>query len=96
MTEQINAFEVPSDSSTAIPLTIERRTPGPMNVSIGIGYCGIFHCDIHVAHNDWNINRPHTLVPGHEIVGRAPSKGKDVLQKEVGDRVAFGCMARVG
>ena len=92
MSTPTNAYGVTSDSSPVASLTIERRTPGPKDVSIDIEFCGICHSDIHQAHNDWNNTRHYPLVPGHEIVGRVTSIGTDVRQFKVGERVSVGCM----
>ncbi len=92
MSQSVSAYGVTSDSSPVEKLFIERRTPGPKDVSIDIEYCGICHSDIHQAHNDWNNTRHYPLVPGHEIIGRVTSIGKDVSQFKIGERVSVGCM----
>lgn len=92
MSKSVNAFGVTSDSSPIESLTIERRAPGPKDVSIDIEYCGICHSDIHQAHNDWKNTRHYPLVPGHEIIGRVTDIGANVSSFIIGERVSVGCM----
>jgi uncharacterized zinc-type alcohol dehydrogenase-like protein len=68
-----------------------RRDPRPDDVVIDILFCGVCHSDLHCARNDWK-NSTYPLVPGHEIVGRVASVGKDVSRFKPGDTVAIGCM----
>lgn len=74
-----------------VPLTIQRRTPGPCDVQIEIAYCGICHSDLHTIRSEW----PGTLypcVPGHEIVGYVSAVGQNVTRFKPGDIVGVGCM----
>ncbi|MGE0829066.1 MAG: NAD(P)-dependent alcohol dehydrogenase [Hyphomonadaceae bacterium] len=71
--------------------TIERRAPGPRDVSIDILYCGICHSDVHSARDEWGGTK-YPFVPGHEIVGRVSAVGAAVTKHKVGDLVGIGCM----
>jgi uncharacterized zinc-type alcohol dehydrogenase-like protein len=73
------------------PLTIDRRDPGPRDVAIDILYCGVCHSDVHQARDEWGGSK-FPMVPGHEIVGRVVSVGRDVKKFVVGDLAGIGCM----
>jgi len=70
---------------------IERREPRANEVTIEILYCGICHSDIHQARNEWH-NTNYPCVPGHEIVGKVTSVGRDVQKFKAGDIAAVGCL----
>ncbi|HEY0288739.1 MAG TPA: zinc-dependent alcohol dehydrogenase family protein [Pseudomonas sp.] len=62
------------------------RSPGPGQVLINVGACGVCRTDLHVV--DGELSHPHLpLIPGHEIVGRIAALGAGVTQLSVGDRV---------
>ena len=73
------------------PFRFERRDPGPQDVVIDILYCGVCHSDLHTARNEWH-NTIYPSVPGHEIVGRVTSVGREVSRFKVGDLAGVGCM----
>lgn len=64
----VSAWGAPTAGAALVPMTIERREPGPHDVVLAIDYCGVCHSDIHQARDEWSgANFP--LVPGHEVVG---------------------------
>ncbi len=71
------------------PLVAEARVwpdPGPSQVLIEIGACGVCRTDLHVV--DGELTKPTLpIVPGHEIVGRVAALGPGVDRFDVGDRV---------
>jgi uncharacterized zinc-type alcohol dehydrogenase-like protein len=73
---------------------IPRRDPGARDVRIEILFCGVCHSDLHTVRNEWSSVMPTTYpaVPGHEIVGRVVSVGKDVTKFKAGDLAAVGCL----
>ncbi len=73
------------------PHSIQRRVPGPRDVSIDIAYCGVCHSDIHQVRDEWDGAR-YPMVPGHEIVGRVARVGAAVTKFAVGDLAGVGCM----
>ncbi|TLZ72880.1 MAG: NAD(P)-dependent alcohol dehydrogenase, partial [Methanobacteriota archaeon] len=74
-----------------MPMTIERRDPGPHDVEIDILFCGICHSDVHKVNDDWgNTNFP--VVPGHEIIGRVVSRSAGASRFREGDLVGVGCI----
>ncbi|PRI12036.1 NAD(P)-dependent alcohol dehydrogenase [Leucobacter massiliensis] len=87
----VAAFGAVSASDPLVPMTIERRDPGPRDVRIKIRYAGICHSDIHTVREEW---RPITFpqVVGHEIVGEVEAVGSEVTRHRVGDRVGVGCL----
>ena len=40
-----------------------------------VSYCGIFHSDLSMLANDWDITS-YPFVPGHEIVDTVVGKGE--------------------
>lgn len=73
------------------PFNFERRIVGAKDVQIEILFCGVCHSDLHTARNEWQ-NAVYPVVPGHEIVGRVTSVGKNVTDFKVGDLAGVGCL----
>jgi uncharacterized zinc-type alcohol dehydrogenase-like protein len=88
---QTNAFGAPAADQPLHSLAIERREPGPRDVSIDILFCGVCHSDLHTARGEWG-QREWPIVPGHEIVGRVSAVGDEVEGFAVGDLAGVGCM----
>ena len=62
------------------------REPGPGQVLVRVGACGVCRTDLHVV--DGELPHPKLpLVPGHEIVGRVVAVGPGVERFRDGDRV---------
>ncbi|XVJ67438.1 MAG: NAD(P)-dependent alcohol dehydrogenase [Lacibacter sp.] len=80
-----------SATTPLVPLTIERRTPGPHDVQIEIRYCGVCHSDLHTVRNEWH-NAVYPCVPGHEIVGIVTAVGSHVKKFKAGDKAGVGCL----
>ena len=72
-------------------MDIERRQPGPHDVSIDIAYCGVCHSDLHTVRSEW-AGTLYPCVPGHEIVGHVTAVGSAVTRFKVGDTVGVGCL----
>ena len=88
---EAKAYAAQSPTTPLAPFTIDRREPGPRDVTIDILYCGVCHSDLHTVRGEW----PGILfpsVPGHEIVGRVTATGGEVSRFAAGDIVAVGCM----
>lgn len=73
------------------PFSFERREPRDNDVLIAIDYCGVCHSDIHQVRDEWS-GSLYPMVPGHEIIGRVLSVGKNVHRFKVDDKVGIGCM----
>ncbi|MDA8451568.1 NAD(P)-dependent alcohol dehydrogenase [Acidovorax sp. NCPPB 3859] len=91
MSTSVLAYGAQSATTPLAPLTIERRTPGDLDVAIDILYCGVCHSDLHTVRGEWAGTR-FPSVPGHEIVGRVTSVGALVTKFRAGDLVGVGCM----
>ena len=91
MTLKVLGFAAQSASDALAPFTFERRDLRSDDVEIEILYCGVCHCDLHMARNDWGWSFC-PLVPGHEIIGRVVGVGADVTRFKTGDHVGVGCM----
>lgn len=60
--------------------------PGPGELVIKVTACGVCRTDLHVV--DGDLPDPKLpIVPGHEIVGRVVSRGRDVDTFSIGQRV---------
>ncbi len=75
---------------TGKPLRLEGKaeaaTPGPGQVAIRVGACGVCRTDLHIV--DGELNRPKLpLIPGHEVVGTVDQLGAGVDRLKSGDRV---------
>jgi alcohol dehydrogenase (NADP+) len=88
---RIPAYGANAAREPLAPLTIERRELGTHDVRFKILYCGICHSDIHRVNDDWG-NSHFPIVPGHEIVGRVISRGKNVSKFREGDMIGVGCI----
>ncbi|WP_417885524.1 NAD(P)-dependent alcohol dehydrogenase [Zunongwangia sp.] len=90
-TTEVKAFGAKSSDADLEQLTINRREVKADDVEIDILYCGVCHSDIHTVRNDWGGSK-YPVVPGHEIVGRVLSVGKNVSKFKEGQLVGVGCM----
>ena len=69
------AYAIAGPTGRFTRTTIERREPGPTEVLFDIHYAGICHSDIHTARGEWGPVK-YPLVPGHEITGIVPGRGR--------------------
>ncbi len=98
MSFDVKAYGVLSEEEkTLVPVTIQRRNPGPRDVKFEILYCGICHSDIHTAYSEWRDGNDKTTtqfpaILGHEVVGRVSEIGSDVTKVKVGSIVGVGCL----
>jgi alcohol dehydrogenase, propanol-preferring len=70
-------------------LTLQERadpTPGPGEVRIKVGACGVCRTDLHLVDGELP-DIPYPIVPGHEVVGRVDAVGPDVDSLKTGMRV---------
>jgi uncharacterized zinc-type alcohol dehydrogenase-like protein len=86
-----HAYAALTAKAQLAPLTIDRRDPGPDDVSIDVLFSGICHSDIHQARDEWG-GAIFPMVPGHEILGRVSRVGANVKKVKVGDVAGVGCM----
>jgi propanol-preferring alcohol dehydrogenase len=67
---------------------LPERQPGPGQIRVKIGACGVCRTDLHVVDGEL----PHPIVPiipGHEIVGRIDAIGPGVAGLAMGQRVGI-------
>ncbi len=62
--------------------------PGPDEIRIRIGACGVCRTDLHVVDGEL-ANPTLPIIPGHEIVGRIDKLGSNVTGLSVGERVGI-------
>jgi propanol-preferring alcohol dehydrogenase len=64
------------------------RQPGPHQIRVKIGACGVCRTDLHVV--DGELSRPTVpIIPGHEIVGRIDAIGPGVENLSLNERVGI-------
>jgi 2-desacetyl-2-hydroxyethyl bacteriochlorophyllide A dehydrogenase len=61
--------------------------PGPQEIIVRVGACGMCGTDIHVAEGEFPPT-PYPIVPGHEFAGEVVSIGSEVEDPVVGSQVA--------
>ena len=88
---KVIAYAAHSAKEKLVPFNFERREVGVKDIQIEILFCGVCHSDLHTARNEWQ-NAVYPVIPGHEIVGRVISVGKDVKAFKVGDLAGVGCL----
>ena len=86
----VAAYAATSPTEPLARTTIDRRDPGPHDVTIDIKFAGICHSDIHTVKAEWGTPN-YPVVPGHEIAGVVSAVGAEVTKHTVGDRVGVGC-----
>ena len=83
------AVQVKSAGAPLELAEVETTPPGPGEVRISVGACGICGTDAHFVAGDFpGLSWPLTL--GHEMAGKIAEIGDGVEDFEVGDRVAVG------
>jgi propanol-preferring alcohol dehydrogenase len=71
------------------PLILRERpdpVPGPGQIRVRVGACGVCRTDLHVLDGELPDQR-YPIVPGHEIVGRVDALGPGVEGLRIGERV---------
>jgi propanol-preferring alcohol dehydrogenase len=64
------------------------REPGPGQIRVRVGACGVCRTDLHVV--DGDLPDPVLpIIPGHEIVGRIDALGEGVNDLRIGERVGL-------
>jgi propanol-preferring alcohol dehydrogenase len=76
----------PIDSGPLRSVDLPDPHPGPGQVRIRVGACGVCRTDLHLAEGDLLPHRPRT-VPGHEIVGVVDELGPGADRFRIGDRI---------
>jgi propanol-preferring alcohol dehydrogenase len=61
-------------------------SPGPGEVLLKVGFCGVCRTDLHILDRELDRAKP-SLVPGHQIVGEVVANGAGALRFEAGARV---------
>jgi propanol-preferring alcohol dehydrogenase len=68
------------------------REPGPGEIRVKVGACGVCRTDLHVV--DGELPDPRVpIIPGHEIVGRVDALGAGVGGLRMGERVGVPWLA---
>src|SRR5438034_4114666 len=78
------------------PLRLERRPvpePGPDEILVRVGACGVCRTDLHLVEGDLPLVRS-PIVPGHQVVGRIERAGAGATRFEAGARVGLAWLRR--
>lgn len=67
--------------------TVPDPAPGPREVVVEVGACGLCGTDMHIIDGEFSLTR-YPIVPGHEFAGEIVATGAEVTELAVGDRVA--------
>jgi propanol-preferring alcohol dehydrogenase len=70
------------------------RQPGPGEVRIQVGACGVCRTDLHVLDGELP-GRRFPIIPGHEVVGRIDAIGTHVSALSLGERVGIPWLGHV-
>jgi len=82
----MHAMMLRSAGGPLVMTSLPEPQPGPEQVVVRVGACGVCRTDLHVV--DGDLPDPKLpLIPGHEIVGKIVALGADVHDLVVGDRV---------
>ena len=76
-------------SAPGAPLRFDPREdpfPGPGDVRVMVGACGVCRTDLHVVDGELP-DIAYPIVPGHEVVGRVDALGAGVTSLKIGERV---------
>src|ERR1700755_1283813 len=75
--------------------TVPAPEPGPHDVVVKVGRCGICGSDLHIT-EDPIFGVPSGVVLGHEYAGEVVAVGRDVSTIKTGDRLAAYPLASCG
>ena len=70
------------------------RQPGPGQVRVAVGACGVCRTDLHVLDGELP-GRRLPIIPGHEVVGRIDAVGPGVGELSLGERVGIPWLGHV-
>lgn len=74
------------------PSETDGARPGPGEVTIDVGACGVCRTDLQIVEGDLAA-RTLPVVPGHQVVGRIARVGEGVVDWEVGERAGVAWLA---
>jgi propanol-preferring alcohol dehydrogenase len=77
-----------AENSPLVLKELPAPDPGPRQVRVRIGCCGLCHTDLHTVEGDLHLPRL-PLVPGHQIVGVVDVLGEGASRFRTGDRVGI-------
>ncbi len=73
------------------PVDVPAAEPGPGEIQIAIGACGVCRTDLHIVEGEVTARLP--VVPGHQAAGRVSALGSGVDGLAIGDAVGVGWIA---
>lgn len=83
----------PVNEKSVEPAEVPEPKPGPGEVLLRIGACGVCHTDLHTVEGE--LSPPKLpVIPGHQIVARVEELGEGVRRFKAGDRVGVAWLNR--
>lgn len=83
----------PVNEESVEPAEVPEPKPGPGEVLLRIGACGVCHTDLHTVEGE--LSPPKLpVIPGHQIVARVEELGEGVRRFKAGDRVGVAWLNR--
>ncbi len=76
----------PVNERSVEKVEIARPEPGPGEILLKIGACGLCHTDLHTVEGELDLPKL-PVVPGHQIVARVEALGEGATRFKTGDRV---------
>lgn len=83
----------PVNEKSVEPAEVPEPKPGPGEVLLRIGACGVCHTDLHTVEGE--LSPPKLpVIPGHQVVARVEELGEGVRRFKAGDRVGVAWLNR--
>lgn len=76
----------PVEAAPLEPVELSVPEPGPGEIRLRVGACGLCHTDLHTVEGELSLPKL-PLVPGHQIVGVVEAQGQDATRFSPGERV---------
>lgn len=81
------------DTRPLVPVEVEEPVPGPDELLVAVGACGVCRTDLHVVEGELDLP-VLPIIPGHQVVGRVMALGAAVGRWRIGDRVGVAWVNR--
>jgi len=75
----------PVEEGPLQPRDISEPTPGPSEIRVRVGVCGVCHTDLHIVQGELPMHKL-PVVPGHQVVGVVDALGAGAKGFKEGDR----------
>ncbi|MBU1743066.1 MAG: zinc-dependent alcohol dehydrogenase family protein [Proteobacteria bacterium] len=83
----------PVDENPLAPTQVPIPEPGPGQIRVKVGACGVCHTDLHTVEGELDLPLL-PITPGHQVVGRVDELGAGCRRFRTGDRVGLAWLYR--